>query len=812
MINDTAPFARATDPLSLLVPREIERVSRTRDGVLLHIKALQLKKEEISISMLQKGVSYAFTGEWGRMALRVQLLSDTDLRVRMAEGEEIPDLRQPMLLAEPEGFQEFTYAEDAEAIRLMTGHITVELYRNPFRVRVLDEAGRTLYEQYNDDRHNVTNDRRRGHREDGSCADTLDPALSFPGFMRYPSGLVKNERTGATLYAETVRMQHGERFYGFGESFSRLNKTGQNILNEVTNPVGVSNMRSYKCAPFFLSSRGYAAYYNTPRRISFMMGADFFKAYSAETEAPLLDLFLFFHKSHAQNLRAYGDLTGHSALPPKWAFGVWMSRNCYMSGQEVEEVAAELRARSLPCDVMHIDWAYCKTTDYDFAFDTARFPDVPQMAQRLLNKGIRLSVWQLPYIRHTSPVFPEAAAHHALALEQDGAIADSVQKQAVIDFSSPEAVDWYKGKLRALLQQGIRVIKTDFGECASKHNVYQTVDGADMHNLYPLFYNKAAYEVCEEVYPGDSLIWGRSAYAGCQRYPVYWGGDSDSDFSGMYHSLRGGLSLGLSGFPFWSHDVGGYFGTPEPEVYIRWLQFGMLSPLVRFHGTSAREPWAFGEEAVLQYQKYAALRYSLMEYLYSEAKQCTKDCTPMLRALALDFPEDPVAGEIDDEYLLGRNILVAPVFNTDASRAVYLPAGTVWLEYHTLNWYDGGQTIYVDTPIDITPVFLRGGSATPFVAPMRHVNERPVERIRWEICPVHDSAQYALNTDGLDIRVRYDFDSVTGTGWITAEGAPIEMRMDYRIHCPSVKRLYCNEREIPFAYGENCFVLAGTEA
>jgi alpha-D-xyloside xylohydrolase len=258
--------------------------------------------------------------------------------------------------------------------------------------------------------------------------------------------------------------------------------------------------------------------------------------------------------------------------------------------------------------------------------------------------------------------------------------------------------------------------------------------------------------------------------------------------------------------------VGGYFGTPEPTVYIRWLQFGMLSPLVRFHGTSAREPWAFGEEAVRQYQKYAALRYSLMEYLYSEAIQCAKDCTPMLRALALDFPEDPAAGEIDDEYLLGRNLLVAPVFSTDASRAVYLPAGTAWLDYHTSAWYDGGQTIKADTPIDITPVFLRGGTATPFIEPMQYVDERPIERIRWEICPVHGIALYDLTTDRLDIRVRYDFQGETGVGRITAEGAPVGVRMEYRIHCPDVKRLYCNGREIPFAYGDNRFVLARAEA
>ncbi len=809
-ICDTA-FARSEDPITLLVPREIESAVYESDGVLLRLKALHLVQKQINVSMLRKGTSFAFTGEWGSVSMRVQFLSETELRVRAAQGDLIPDVRQPMLLSEPTGYTQFTVSEDEHFITLTTPRITVRLQCSPFCLTVLDAEGRTLYEQYNDDAHNVTADRRRGRREDGSGSDAYDPSFSYPGFMRYPSGFVTNKHSGRTLYAESVRMRHGERFYGFGESFSKLDKSGQDILNDITNPVGVSNCRSYKCSPFFLSNNGYAAYYNTPRRIRFCMGADFFKAYSCEVEAPLLDLFLFFRGDYAKNLQAYCNLTGMSEVPPKWAFGAWMSRNCYMTGQEVEDVAAELRARELPCDVMHIDWAYCKTTDYDFEFDTSRFPDVSAMAQRLSDKGIRLSVWQLPYIRHTSPVFPEAVAHHALALEKDGSIADVAEKQAVIDFSSDEAVTWYKEKLRALLRQGIRVIKTDFGECASSEYVYKTADGADMHNLYPLYYNKAAYAACQEVYPGDSLIWGRSAYTGCQRYPVYWGGDSDSDFMGMYHSLRGGLSLGLSGFPFWSHDVGGYFGTPEPEVYIRWLQFGMLSPLVRFHGTSAREPWAFGETVVEQYRKYAALRYSLMEYLYSEAKKCAQDCTPMLRALVLDFPNDPAAETVDDEYLLGRNLLVAPVFSTDPSRKVYLPAGTAWLHLHTGTWYEGGQYVEIDTPIDITPVFLRGGTATPFIEPMQHVDERPIEQIRWEICPVCNIALYELKTDKLDIRMRYKFDGVTGAGRITAEGVPEGMRSVYHINCPDVKQLFYNGREMPFEYEDNRFVLSNVE-
>lgn len=788
------PFA--TGDVTAEVLRQVDGFTRDATGVTVKIKTAVCQSAPVGISALMLGWNLAFTGRWSEAFLRLEACGEGVLRMRRWHGGEMPAREAPMLVKEPTGQPGFAVSETDETLVFETAGLRVELQKDPFGLQVVDAKGAVLYRQYNDDAHNVTADRRRGCQEGEQQADT---AQSYPGFECFPSGRVTVAATGQSMLCESVRMRPGERFYGFGERFSPLDKTGQELLNWVVNPVGVSSAKAYKCVPFFISGRGYAAYYNTARFVRFSMGDYYFKAYNSQVDDELLDIFLF-AGGPARALEGYTKLTGRSALPPKWSFGVWMSRNCYRTQAEVEEVAARLRAQELPCDVMHIDWDYCQTYDHDFAFDTERFPDVAGMAQRLRQAGIQLSLWQLPYIKHSAPVWRDAAARGAVALEAGGAPADSKAGEGIIDFSAPEGVAWYKEKLLGLLRQGVRAIKTDFGENAGPDYRYQNADGRDMHNLYPFYYNKAAWQACQAVHPNDSLVWSRSGYAGSQRWPVCWGGDSDSDYDGMYHTLRGGLSLGLSGFPFWSHDVGGYFGTPQPDVYIRWLQFGMLSPLVRFHGTSPREPWAYGDEAVAQYKKYAAIRYSLMEYLYSEALQCTADGTPMLRALVLDFPDDPLCGAIDDQYLLGRNVMVAPVFSDAPSRSVYLPAGTAWLDLHTGQWYGGGRAVHMDTPIGVTPIFLRGMTATPFIAPAQHVQMEAPSALRWEICPVNDVSAYRLKTGALDISVRYDFDGASGVGRFTTSDSAQAVDALYRVNCPDVKRLYFNGAPQPFQY------------
>ena len=770
-------------------PRRVLSVSRTGSRVRAVLETIVFRKQPLVISALMYGRDFHDTGQREEMCLTLDFYRDETVRLQLADGRETPDRETLMVAQMPPAAEALVVTETPAAYEITAGDLTAVITKEPYSL-TLKRGDVCLYQQYLNDLHNVTNDRRRGHTE-GEGGDETDISLQYPGFECFPFGTVENPASGERCFTESVRVSPGEAFYGFGERFSPLDKNGQELLNWVINPVGVSNSKAYKCVPFFYSSAGYGVYYNTARKIRFSMCSYYYKAYEVQVSDNHLDLFLF-----AGNMKTvlgrYSRLTGLSTVPPRWAFGVWMSRNCYMTQDEVESVADRLNAEKLPCDVMHIDWAYCKTWDYDFAFDTRRFPDVGGMAAKLLEKGIRLSVWQLPYIKKTASTYANAEEHGYLAREADGRTADTQAGEAVIDFSNPEAVRWYQGLLRGLLEQGIRVIKTDFGENAQDVYRYHALDGKDMHNLYPLLYNKAAYEVCQEVYPGDSLVWGRSAYAGSQRYPVCWGGDSDSDYSGMYHSLRGGLSLGLSGFPFWSHDVGGYFCTPDRRVYIRWMQFGMLSPLVRFHGTSDREPWAYGPEAEDIYRRYAGIRYSLAEYLYSQAGTCVVEGLPMLRALVLEYPDDPGAARIDDQYLLGSQILVAPVFSDEPVRKVYLPEGNVWYDFFTGQCHEGGRYISREVPLDIMPIYYRGGTATPRIKPGLHINMTPPDTIIWDITPDHGRAAGEVTMEGRTLRLEYREEKGVGHIQVTEEE---NIRQQFRLFGKKPAYFTVNEKE-----------------
>ncbi len=800
------------DNIRLLIPRKIISFQKHTEGITVNLDALICKKEPIVVSALMQARSFVFQNGWENMILQLEFLSEADIRIKLCKGNKIIEIFQPMLLKEPKTKDCFILAESDESLSLITSELEVTLMKDPYSLIIKNNSGKVLYEQYNDDLHNATQDRRRGYNEGGEDNLSSDIAkYSFPSFEIFPGGFVEDLDTGKSCFVESVKVEYNEHFYGFGERFSPIDKRGTEVLNWSINPIGVSNNKAYKPVPFFLSSKGYAAYYNTSRKIRFRMCDYFYKAYSCEIEAPMLDIFIFCHGNYKKNLFAYTALTGKSELPPKWAFGIWMSRNCYMNRDEIESVADELRAQKLPCDVLHIDWAYCKNPNFDFVFDEKRYPDVKGMANFLEEKGFKLSVWQLPYVNEKSPIYREAKERGFLAMHaktKDGAIE---AHEWVIDFSNKDAIKWYQAKLRNLLQQGIKVIKTDFGENAQAEDIYQNIDGKDMHNLYPFIYSKAAYEVCQEIHPGDSLIWGRSAYAGSQRFPVYWGGDSDSDFSGMYHSLRGGLSLGLSGFPFWSHDVGGYFCSPEPEVYIRWLQFGMMSPLVRFHGTSAREPWEFGEVAVANYRKYAKLRYSLIEYLYSEGEICSQVGLPLLRALLLDFAEDINTIYLDDQYLLGNNILVAPVFSKEKQRNVYLPAGCNWFNYHSKTWFEGGKQYNVDVPIDIIPIYFRGGTITPIVSAQQYVSNKPIQRLQWELHPDNGKANYTINTTSIKQKLTYIFDTTTGIADIEASEIEGNIEISYHINAAHVERIFINNIETGFSRDCNGYPVIGEE-
>ncbi len=466
----------------------------------------------------------------------------------------------------------------------------------------------------------------------------------------------------------------------------------------------------YKPIPFFLSSRGYGMFIHTSSPITCDFGKYFSGVNSMMVGDDELDLFVFLGQPR-DILDEYTKITGKSPMPPLWSFGLWMSRCTYSSEKQVRDVAARLRQNQIPCDVIHLDTGWFET-DWrcDYEFSKTRFDDPAGMISDLKNDGFRISLWQLPYFVPKNTLFNELIENNLVVRDAKGNLPF---EDAVLDFSNPATVQWYQDKLAGLLKIGVGAIKADFGEAAPENGIYASGrTGFYEHNLYPLRYNKAVADITKKT-TGENIIWARSAWAGSQRYPLHWGGDAESTDQGMAAELRGGLSFGLSGFSFWSHDVGGFTGKADASLYMRWLTFGALTSHTRCHGVSPKEPWEYGEEVMAKFRKIDEMKYKLMPYIYAQAKDCSERGLPMLRALFVEYPDDPGSWLIDNEYMFGSDILVAPLFEDVAARDVYLPPGK-WIDYQSDKVYSPGWN-HIEAGDVPGVILVRDGAAIPHI-------------------------------------------------------------------------------------------------
>src|SRR5690606_3802983 len=397
-----------------------------------------------------------------------------------------------------------------------------------------------------------------------------------------------------------------------------------------------------------------------------------------------LDYYLFGGPTPKDALDQYTALSGRPALPPEWSFGLWLSTSFTTNYSEADVMANVERMESLgiPISVFHFDCFWMKELTWcSFLWDRANFPNPRGMLQRIRDKGINVCVWINPYIAEASPLFDEGMAHGYLlrTLEGDVYQVDDWQPgMGLVDFTNPDARAWYAGKLRALMEMGVDTFKTDFGERIPTNVVFH--DGSDpgrMHNFYTYLYNQTVFELLEEVRgEGEAVVFARSATCGNQKFPVHWGGDNSSTYPSMAETLRGGLSLGLCGFGFWSHDISGFIGTATPDLYKRWVAFGLLSSHSRLHGSSSvRMPWLFDDEAVDVLRYFNDLKTRIMPYLMDVAREAHEHGWPMMRAMMLEYPDDPACQYLDMQYMLGSALLVAPVFSDTSEVTYYLPAG-----------------------------------------------------------------------------------------------------------------------------------------
>jgi len=616
----------------------------------------------------------------------IDFVSPRTVRIRMLTSPVEPKTYDsPMLVGEPKKDNSWKYSKTEKGHLYTSSCARLLIEENPFRITLMDVNGRRLTDTW------------RWADNDSSQVKVL------------PFSFIKKGVDNSREINPVFSLSPNEKIFGCGESFTKLDKRGQKVHLFVADPQGPETQGMYKPVPFFMSSRGYGMFMHTSAPVTCDFGNTYVGANKLFMGDETLDLFLFVGQPK-EVLDEYTNITGKAAMPPLWSFGTWMSRITYFTEKEGYDVAAKLRENKIPSDVIHFDTGWFETDwQCDYKFAPSRFSNPQKMIDDLKKQGFHISLWQLTYFTPKNKYFSEIIDKNLNVKNLKG---EMPYEDAVLDFSNPETVKWYQEKLGGLLKMGVGAIKADFGEAAPLEGIYASGhSGWYEHNLYPLRYNKAVSEITKQT-TGDNIIWARSAWAGSQRYPLHWGGDAANTDVAMESELCGGLSFGLSGFPFWSHDIGG-FVQPSPEsLYRRWLPFGFLSSHSRAHGAPPKEPWLYNKEFVKAFRESAEMKYKLMPYVYAQAKNCTETGLPMVRALFVEFPEDPGAWDVEDAYLFGSDIYVAPLIENESGRNVYLPGKGNWIDYQSGKIYAHGWNKIEAGQIPCI-ILVREGAAIP---------------------------------------------------------------------------------------------------
>ncbi len=669
---------------------------------------------------------------YGQNTLRITVVPD-DLEVGDVDGNDFG-----ILLDELPALATLTVVDLGKVLEVRSEELTLRLFKEPFGFELLDRGGKRITKGGGDRR-------------------------QVAGFPYVPHvGFSKESSTFS------LEIAHDEYIVGLGEQFTPLVHNGTAFELVANDASGVGTGLVYKPAPVFHSSRGYTAFVHGPGPMTVNVGDPQPNVLEVLNEEARLDLFLIAGVDLPNRLSLYTELTGRMRVPPRWAFGLWMSRCRYPNRQSLEEAADGMREHQIPCDVLHIDpdWLVLDRLNCDFIWSHEKYPEPKEMMTSLLDKGFRISLWELPYLDDASPLIDEARDGGYLVSDADGNPTKVVRTfsrdgrpRRLVDFSNPNARKWWKKKNKELLDLGVSVLKCDFGEgLPDSALMTDGRKGRNWRNLYPLWYSRTVSETMDEYSDENPLVWSRSGWASSQRYPAQWGGDPESSFAGFANSLRGGLSWGLSAPGMWAHDVGGFYGVgPTKELYVRWAQVGCFSPLTRFHGLTPREPWYFGEDAEEIVREFVNLRYQLLPNIISAAWEGAKFGWPMLRPLIFEDAEDLSMYRVDHEFLLGSNILVVAVLSEESDIAtveVVLPRGE-WSDFWSGESHVGPKSFKVDVPLNRIPVFIRSGSAIAFGPTGQYTDEIPSDS--WDIevwdGPKRESVIYQ---DGQEFKYLYE--------------------------------------------------------
>jgi len=687
------------------------------------------------------GVAFRCATSRGKSVdVTVTICTPEIIRMQMCPDPELKNVNGLLEIKQEWAPTAFNVAEKPEGLWIETASLRIEFQKNPWKYAIYDKQGRMIVQQHVRD------------------VDTQGNFRALP--MGFTSAGGKYLRSN-----ETFALGQDENFYGFGERFTKLNKLGLRVNGWLVNAWGAGTDDTHKAIPFVMSTGGYGIFANTTFRNRWDMGSRSVVSFSFLIDDPRLDFFIIYGPSMKQILARYETITGSPAFPPKKSFGVWFvtsGRN--QTGENSPlGLAKKFRAMDLPLDFF-IPLIALEDSKHEEVVAQVR-----QMSAELGQLGIKVGIHTSPFLRLDSDMAKEARARGYLVTRKDGSpyehilqgghagnknedSLDAVERDdawrarfyaanrspdVIPDFTNPATVKWWKEKMADYMKAGcFGVGMSDFGEDTPADGYYSNGrTGLEMHNLYTFLYQKATYEAVAENSKYRALVNARSGTAGMQRFPTCWSADPQCEWEEMASTLRAGLSIGLSGVPFWNSDVGGFNNTEghlTPELYIRWMQMNMFQSHVRFNGPPLRVPYAFGDRAVENYRKYAKLRYRLLPYIYSQAYNATKTGLPMIRAMVLEFQDDPSTYNIQDQYMFGDAFLVAPVCTAVNKRAVYLPEGA-WHDYATGEEHQGPKYLHVEPSLDVMPLYVRDNSIIAMGPDIAYIDDGPFNPVTLDI-------------------------------------------------------------------------------
>lgn len=634
---------------------------------------------------------------------------------------------------------EINVDEQAACYEIYTSKLRIRLNKNPMQLQIFDKWQKLLFSDF----------KEKGHVSD------------------------------ATSKKAYKSLRKDEQFFGLGEKTGTLNRRGKEykMWNSDKPCYSVSEDPLYKSIPFFMSSYRYGIFLDNTYKTEFKFGTESDEYYSFEAPNGEFIYYFIFGKDYKEIQQQYITLTGKPIMPPKWALGFAQCRGMYTKEDQALEIASEFRKRQIPCDIIYQDIGWTQGLQ-DFKWRKGNYKNPKAMLETLKKQGFKMIVSQDPVISQVTKD-QWAEADKLGYLVKDARTGKSYDMPwpwggncGVVDFTKPDVADWWGKQQQQPIDDGISGFWTDMGEPAWSNE--EDLDRLNMkhhlgmhdeiHNVYGFTWDKVVKEQFDKRNPNKRVFqMTRAAYAGLQRYTFGWTGDSGNGndvlegWGQMANQVTVGISAGLGGIPFWTTDISGYCGdiTDYPamaELYTRWMQFGVFNPLSRAHheGDNAAEPWMFGEVAEKNSKAAIELKYQLFPYLYSYSRIAHDTGLPIIRGLFMEYPNDEEASKIDDQFLFGEELLVAPVLKKgERVKRIYLPEGE-WIDFNDKKTvYLGGQTIAYRAPLSVIPIFVKKGSIIPQMPVMQYIHEKKDYPLSIHIFPNYEdeSASFELYED-----------------------------------------------------------------